>query len=450
MARVKQLLYLMMMVAFVHSYAQDVMLDSSSQAYIYAYPLVLTDVSMRAMIQKGAQINQFTHLRQLPTDEFRTIVRPNIDTLYSNAWIDLSQGPIVLSLPDTHGRYYLIQIMDAWTNVFASLGKRTTGTKALNVLLVGPSWNGNAPKKMKVVHAPTNIIWILGRTQTNGKKDYDFVRKIQDGYMLTPLRCWHKKCDDAVQDNDVIVDTTVSPEAQVAEMGAQEFYAIFAQALKKNRPAKADRAMIAQLKKIGIFVGQSFDVSQISDDLLDVLNKGMKLGRKKIADAAGKLGKMVNGWDIFYDIGTYGTNYLMRALIAHLGVGANLPQDALYPTAFVDGDGNILNGKNKYVIHFDKKNIPPVNAFWSITLYDEKSYLVPNEINRFGLGDRDSLTFNKDGSLDIYIQSAAPEEDKQANWLPAPEGVFNLSMRLYWPKKSALKGVWVPPAIIIQ
>lgn len=173
----------------------------------------------------------------------------------------------------------------------------------------------------------------------------------------------------------------------------------------------------------------------------------MNEATKSINKNVDNIGKIINGWGVALDIGKYGTDYLKRATVAKIGIGANLPQDAVYPTAFVDSQNQKLNGKNKYVIHFDKNNLPPANAFWSITLYDQKSFLIPNSINRYALGDRDNLKYNKDGSLDIYIQNKPTNKNIVSNWLPAPVGSFNLTMRIYWPKKSVLNGTWTPPAI---
>lgn len=442
--------------------SQKDLFESGVQAYIYGYPLVLMEItkkimthgspSYKSMMRPQASINEFAHVPVFPTDAFTAIVRPNVDTLYSFAWLDLSGEPLILSVPNTYARYYLLEIMDAWTNVFSSIGKRTTGTKAQNFVLIGPSWKGELPKKMTVIQSPTAMALLLGRTQTNGKDDYDAVHAIQAGYTLTPLSTWQKKAVCLRQVDDTAFDETfdikTAPVDQVAALNAQEFFTLFAQALKNNPMARRDYAMIEKLRNIGIEPGQDFDGNRLSSEMMDTLGKSIAQAKRAITDKAQNIGKMVNGWNVLLDeVGTYGVDYLTRAIIAYIGIGANLPQDAVYPTAFVDADGKVLRGKHNYLLHFDKNSLPPVNAFWSVTLYNSKSFLVPNSIGRYALGDRDILSYNKDGSLDIYIQHESPKGNKETNWLPAPEGDFNLTLRMYWPKPTVLKGIWNPPAL---
>ncbi|MGC2310847.1 MAG: DUF1254 domain-containing protein [Candidatus Babeliaceae bacterium] len=417
------------------------------KAYIYAYPLVIMTVTQQAMTYRGIS-NKFVNIPTFPTYTFKNIVRPNVDTLYSFAWLDLSQEPLILSVPDTQGRYYLMELMDAWTNVFASLGKRTTGTKAQHFALVGPFWEGTLPQDIKKIKAPTSMVLILGRTQTNGKDDYTFVHQIQIHYTLTSLPEWDRSLITTSSCTfwGSALSQQVAPVDKVAQMDVQTFYTVFTQALKNNPPQKQDCQILTELKKIGIEPGKDFEHTTLSSNIMSSLNKAMKEAQKTIAQKKDTI-KTTNGWAMIFDIGTYGTDYLMRALIAQMGIGANLPQDALYPTAFIDSKGRPLNGAYNYVIHFDKDKLPPVNAFWSITLYNSKNFLVKNSIERYAIGDRDNFQLNQDGSLDIYIQHKTPGKDKELNWLPAPAADFNLTMRLYWPKKSVLNKKWDPPAI---
>ena len=420
--------------------SQQEAFDSGVKAYIYAYPLVLMKVTREAQDTH----NNFVHISVFPTDTFKDIVRPNVDTLYSFAWLDLSQGPLILSVPNTHGRYYLIELMDAWTNVFGSIGKRTTGTKAQDFAIVAHGWKGTLPKGIKKVEAPTSMVLMLARTQTNGKDDYSFVRKIQAGYKLTPLG------SEYTPEKKVSYGTAIgnkeAPVDQVAQMDAKNFYTVFAQMLKDNSPQPQDAPLLTELKKIGIEPGKDFASSEISDEIMNALDKAIPAAKRKISKKRDII-KTINGWSMMFDIGTYGTDYLLRAMIAQMGIGANLPEDALYPTAFVDSEGHQLTGKYKYIMHFNKDQIPPVNAFWSVTMYNAQSFLVKNSLDRYALGDRDHIRFNKDGSLDMYIQHESPGKDKESNWLPAPVDSFNVTMRLYWPKESVLDGTWHPPAI---
>jgi len=434
-------LFIILLIKETNTLTPKEMLDIGKEAYIYAYPLVLMNVTKKVMGQR-TPINQFFNVPIFPDDKFTDIVRPNVDTLYSTAWLDLSKCPIILSVPDTHDRYYLMQIMDAWTNVFVSIGKRTTGTKAKQFIIVGPDWKGDAPQNYEKIQAPTNTVWLLGRTQTNGKKDYGFVHNIQDGFKLITWKCSH----DITEFNDSI-EITESPAQYVDKMGTKIFFEVFAKALKGNKLPIQDKVIFDKMKQIGLNFDCNLDAFKLQANTIKNLNSAIKEAKKELLIKAKTSGKVVNGWRIFYNLGNYGKDYLKRALVALIGIGANLPQDAIYPTTFIDSEGNKLNGKNKYVIHFDKNNLPPVNAFWSITAYNSKSYLVANPINRYALGDRDELQFNKDGSLDIYIQHDQPDKEFESNWLPAPKDDFNLTMRLYWPKKSVIDGAWKPSAV---
>jgi len=426
--------------------AADAFSDIGIETYIYAYPLVVMETTKNIMTQDGAHKNIFIHSAEFPTEAYKSIVRPNVDTLYSFAWLDLSEQPLVLSVPDTQERYYLIECMDAWTNVFASLGKRTTGTKAQKFIMVGPNWQGNAPENLIKIKAPTNMVLLLGRTHTYGPQDYAAVHAIQEGYTLTTLSDWlhDKKSTKQAQAKNIYLTNAMiaqqkAPVDVVAAMDAETFYTTFVQSLKNNPPALEDGPMIKKLEKIGI---------NRSDEnfSFQMLHDSMKKASEKI-QAHYRTLKKINGWGIMLNIGTYGTDYLTRAMTAAMGIGANIPEDAVYPTAFVDAHNNPLMGKNNYRIHFKKGELPPVNAFWSLTLYNAESFLIQNSLHRYALNDKDPLYFNPDGSLDIYIQHASPEKKLENNWLPAPEGIFNLTMRLYWPKKSVLDGSWVPPAI---
>jgi hypothetical protein len=430
----------------------------AQDAYIYGYPLVLMDASRAKLtdvphpIGAGlAPTNQFGHVKTFPDATFTDVVSPNADTLYSSAWLDLAQGPIILSVPDTHGRYYLLPMLDGWTNVFASPGKRTTGTGKGNFAITGPNWTGSLPAGLKEIKSPTDMAWIIGRTQTNGKSDFKAVNAIQAQYKLTPLRAWGKPYTPPSDvPTDPKADMKTPPVDAVAAMDAATFFNRLAMLMKNNPPAAADAPMVAKLASIGVVPGQSFDLNKNGSDTAKAITDGVDDGKKKVAELAHNPwnNKPVNGWMITTrDIGIYGTNYDARAGIDCVGLGANIPDDAVYPLARSDGDGNPLNGANKYVVHFDKRQTPPVNAFWSLTAYTAKQTFVANPINRYAIGDRDKLKFNPDGSLDIYLQHDSPGKAKESNWLPADAGSFNVSLRLYWPKEQVLTGAWTPPPI---
>ncbi|MGB6191457.1 MAG: DUF1254 domain-containing protein [Terracidiphilus sp.] len=431
--------------------------STARDAYVFGFPLVLMDTSRAKMTNVpspsegfSAPRNQFANAKTFPDATFTDVVSPNADTLYSSAWFDLSQGPMVLSVPDTHGRYYLMPMLDAWTNVFASPGKRTTGTGKGDFAITGPGWTGTLPAGMKQIKAPTNMVWLIGRTQTNGKSDYAAVHAIQAGYRLTPLSAWGKPYTPAQGTTDPSVDMKASPVETVAAMDASAFFSRLAALMQANSPAPEDAPMVARMAAIGVVPGQQFTISKNGADIGKAIADGVNDGKQRVKDLGQNPGniKIVNGWMIATkDIGTYGTNYDARAGVAWAGLGANIPDDAVYPLARTDGEGQPLDGANRYVIHFDKGQTPPVNALWSLTMYNAKQAFVANPLNRYAIGDRDRLKFNPDGSLDIYLQHESPGKEKESNWLPADAGSFNVAMRLYWPKEPVLSGIWTPPPI---
>lgn len=417
-----------------------------TQAYIYAYPLVLMEMTKRVFINRRAPINQFEHAAEFPSPELKDVVRPNVDTLYSNAWLDLSREPLILSVPDTKGRYYLIQLLDAWTETFAVPGKRTTGTKAGHFAIVGPNWKGTLPKGTREIKSPTNMVWIIDRTQTNGIADYTNVHQIQHGFKLTALSAWGKAATSPLpHPANSSPDLNLPPPQQVARMNAATFFKTFASLLKSNAPHAADALFLAQLKALGIEEGKDFDVGSLAPQTAKGLERAVKDTPKLLTGNLIKNRPLKNGWGLFEKIGRYGTAYLERASVALIGLGALAPEDAVYGGTTLDSEGQTLKGNNRYVLHFDKNAMPPVQAFWSITVYAPDGYFAANPINRYAIGDRDKLAFNQDGSLDLYIQHEKP--GKESNWLPIPEGEFSLSLRLYWPKPDATNGAWKPPSV---
>jgi hypothetical protein len=428
--------------------------DIGLQAYLYFYPLVTMDITRRVMTngenesEAFGPMNEFHHKRAYPPASDRSVVRLNFDTLYSKAWLNLTDGPMIVSVPDTEGRYYLLPMLDMWTDVFASPGKRTTGTMTGNFAIALQCWNGTLPAGVSRIDAPTPYVMIVGRTQTNGVSDYDAVHKVQDGYRITPLSQWGKEAQKPPITYDPTIDMKTPPLVQVNSMPASTFFTYAAEVIKKNPPHITDEPLVAQMKSIGIEPGKSFDFEKLDPATQMALEKATVDGLEMINESIPIIGKVVNGWSMNTNtMGVYGNYYLKRAVIAMIGLLANLPEDAIFPQLLVDANGKDLNGNNSYLLHFNKSELPPVNAFWSATMYDAQGFQVANELNRFAIGDRDNLTYNKDGSLDIYIQHGSPGPDKESNWLPAPKGPLSVVMRLYWPKMEALDGRWVPPAV---
>jgi hypothetical protein len=424
----------------------------AQEAYVFLYPLITMDVSRRQLtnIEPGKMvgrgpINTFTHMRAFPDAAFREVVRPNFDTLYSSGWLDLTKEPMIVSVPDTQGRYYLLPMLDMWTDVFAAPGKRTSGTAAADYAIVPPGWSGTLPAGVEQISAPTPYVWIIGRTQTNGPKDYAAVHKLQDGFRMTPLSQWGKAPTPVSAMIDPGVDMKTPPLHQVNRMPAERYFAYGAELMKTNPPHITDWSTLARLKRIGIEPGK-FDPGKADPA---ALARGAAAGLKLMQDKLPTLARVTNGWQMNTDtMGVYGNYYLKRAIVAMVGLGANQIDDAIYPLNVVDADGKPIAGENRYVLSFKKEELPPVDAFWSLTMYDAEGFQVPNPINRFAIGDRDALKFNPDGSLDIYIQHQNPGPDRESNWLPAPpSGPLGLTLRLYAPKPPVADGRWNPPPI---
>jgi hypothetical protein len=432
-------------------------LDTGVLAVMYGLPLVIMDLTMQVATNvasprgMAAPVNQFAHVPRFPAADFKQVVRANVDTLYSSAFLDLSQGPLVLSVPATHGRYYLLPMFDAWTNVFASPGTRTTGDGAGDFAIVGPGWTGELPPRLHLLRSPTNLVWILGRTQTNGPDDYAAVHAVQAGFRLTPLSAFGSPYIAPDGTDNPGIDGETPPVEKVKAMTAARYFAVLARLLESNPPAAADAPVLAKLATLGIVPGEPFDPSRLEPSVAAAIEGSVPAALEKLQRGRKALGKMSNGWgSLGTSLGDFGTDYESRAIVALIGFGANLPADAIYPTAYVDSEGHPLHGANRYVLHFDKGLLPPVRAFWSVTLYDPESFFADNPIHRFAISSWMPLNVGSDGSIDVYLQHESPGKDNEANWLPAPEGSFNLTMRMYWPNEkppSILDGSWAPPAL---
>ena len=425
-------------------------------AYLYFYSPVTMDLTRKQLTNQepspggiGGPMNRFANVGAFPSADVRVVVRPNFDTLYSSGWLDLTKEPIVVSAPDTGGRYYLLPMLDMWTDVFASPGWRTTGTGAGNFLVTPPGWSGTVPDGFTQIDAPTPYVWIIGRTKTDGPADYDAVHKIQDGYKITPLSQWGKEPMAPEVKIDHSIDMKTPPKVTVDTMPPGKFFAYAAELLKLHPPHITDQPMIARLKRIGFEVGKSFDLDKADPAVQKGLASAPEDAQKLMAWKVPTLARIANGWSMNTDtMGVYGNYYLKRAIVTQLGLGANLPSDAIYPLNLADDTGKPLDGASNYTIHFDKSQIPPVDAFWSITLYDPAGFQVANPLDRFAVSSWMPFKTNPDGSLDLYFQNESPGADKEANWLPAPKGPFNLTMRLYAPKSDALTGKWNPPPVV--
>ncbi len=426
----------------------------ATDAYIFGYPLVTMEMTRRVMTNtetpKGskAPMGQFANLRHFPGPSFRDVTAPNADTLYSVAWVDLSKEPYILHVPNERGRYYLMPLIDGWTSVFSSIGTRTTGTDPGNYALTGPFWQGTLPSGIKKYRSATNLVWILGRTYSSGTpEDYKQVHEIQDRYSLTPLSAFGKSYSPPNGEFNPQIDMKTPVRDQVNAMDGVTFFNLLTELMKSNPPTSKDDPLIEKMKSIGIIAGVPLDLNQMDPSTAKAIQQAPTRGLEKIMDQEAQAENQVNGWNISLMTGSYGTNYLQRAYVAAIGLGANLPRDAIYPYTTVNGEGNPLTGSKKYVLHFAKDGLPPVKGFWSLTMYNSEYFFVPNVLQRYALGSRDRLMKNLDGSIDLYIQKESPGKENESNWLPAPEGPFKLMLRLYWPQEEILSGSWVPPAV---
>jgi hypothetical protein len=434
----------------------------AEDAYIYGYSLITTEVtyvqSSNVPRAEGlhAPPNQFVNIPRYPPANYRGVSAPNADTLYSIASIDLSE-PIVFSHPDMGDRFYLMEIVDLWMHdLESSPSKRTAGGKAANYLLTGPGWSGSVPDGMKHIPMATRYMIILGRTYADGsERDYKAVNELQAQYKLTPLSAWGKPYTyqaPPVNPNPGF-SMTEKPQAAIIAMGTEGYFNLMAKLMATAAPpAAGDAPILARMAKIGIEPGRPFELSRLDPAVQAALKDVPQTALKKIEANKDILGRIENGWVITKGLGTYGTDYMKRAVVAAFGWPANQELDAVYPYTEVDSSGQKLNGANKYTLTFRKGATPPVNGFWSITMYEINQgwWFVPNALNKFTVSPRNDLKYDADGSLTLYFQNESPGADKEANWLPAPKGDFIAMLRMYWPKDQSptiLNGSWKPPGV---
>ncbi len=436
--------------------------DLATDAYVFGYPLVTMEYTRRVLTnaaESGAQaapMGQFVRMREYPNAQFKAVTAPNADTLYTTAWFDVDKQPWLISVPDMGDRYFLLPMLDGWTNVFASPGTRTTGGKAQTFAITGPNWHGSLPEGVTEYKSPTAMVWLLGRIYCTGTpEDYQVVHKLQDEITAVPLSDHGKPYTPAPGKVDPAVDMKTAVREQVHALDGPKYFGLLADLMKANPAVAADSGMMGKLAKVGVVPGQSFDSTKLDPVVSAAIAKAPKAAQDKImtgdktAVAAGDL-KFANGWQYSTSLGEYGTNYLLRAYIAAIGLGANLSKDAIYPKSEGPDADLKYDGSQNYVLHFDKGKLPPVKGFWSLTMYNSDYFFVDNPLNRYTLSQRNDLKTNPDGSVDLYIQAENPGPEKESNWLPAPKDKFILMLRLYWPTEtqpSLLDGSWLPPQV---
>jgi hypothetical protein len=437
--------------------------QAAAQAYLYGYPLVYSLNEIAAFVAGGdrfpmrADLNNFGYARRLAGPEFE-FVSPNNDTVYCVAMCDLSQGPLVLHVPDTAGRYYVMECIDAWSNNFAYPGTRATGTAQSEFLLAPTGYGGPTPAGMRVIHAPTDVFVIAGRIQVDGEDDLPAVNALQDQFTLTALGVYNGGADPGP------LAGLPQPDPRVGE--ELEWWERFRVALAAFPPPHADAPFVAACEKLGLISPDSPYVDR-DPEHAKVLTEAAKVGQAKIEELMKQVHASPAGWQSamhlfdynldFFEIGAIDAPqwkiadrtraYVTRAIVARGGLWGNHGYEADYEIIWVDADGQPLHGANSYELRL--RTPPPVDAFWSLTMYDaDRFYLVANAAQRYSIGDRTpGLTFADDGSVTLYIGKDSPGPNKQANWLPAPDGPFRPILRMYQPQEQVLDGTYQLPAI---
>jgi hypothetical protein len=432
--------------------------DIATLAYIWGFPLVtmerqfnfVTNPNIPPGIGRGPanMKSDGSCATELADASFTDVVTPNSDTLYCLIQFDLTNEPIVIVVPPIEDRYYSFEFLDAYTNVFTYVGTRTTGSTGGTYLLAGPDWKGQVPEGMTKLWSPTNLAWLITRTLVKGPADVANVNAIQDQFDVRPLSVFQGKpaSQPTTEQANASQAIPIGPQPTLIAPTGIKIYDEIGQAMSGNPLNPPDPALVDKLTSLGIGPGMT-PSTQANDTIKAALQTGISEGQKMIDTKVANIGTIVNGWLINTGAGIYGSDYLNRAAIAQLGLGANVPQEALYPATFTDSQGQPLSGANNYTLHFDSGQTPPVDAFWSVSMYNNKSLFVDNPLNRYSINPYSELKNNTDGSLDLYIQNQSPGPDKESNWLPAPTDSFNMVLRTYLPQPQVLNGTWQPPGV---
>lgn len=406
------------------------------QAYLYGYPLVVAAKTRGDMTRRLAPLGEFAYSESLASPAFHEIVTPNSDTLYLNAWLDLSKSPVLLEVPnDPQNRYYTVQMLDAYTNTFHNESNRSTQQQARQSIIVGPGWSGPLPKHLKRIDAPTNTVWLVGRVEVKDKQDLPaalaFEKQIRI-HPLLPSRLERSK--------------RTAPAVPADALQSLSFYRVMTDMIRHNPPPACDNVLLHQFALAGIDVQAGFDPARLDPATRVGLQRALQDGPRIVQNGFFPYTTVKNGWGSFSPIGTYGDDFLARAYIAYSGLAANVPAEEAYFRALTDSANRPLSGAKKYLLHFDRDQIPRTTAFWSINVYTPASYLAQTKANRSSVrSNNGTLQLNPDGSLDIAIQQEPPK-DKQVNWLPTPSGDFNLVLRIFAPEQGSQgPGYTLPP-----
>jgi hypothetical protein len=424
-------------------------------AYIYTFSIVEVERSLynfTHLLSPGQFVyfggwNRFWVSSILFTPDIKAIVSPNNDTQYGSAAVDLSKEPVLIYTQDIGDRYYSYQIMDAHANSFAYLGTQATNGKEGVYALVGPNWEGELPEGVEEIKSPTPHVWLAARILVDNSDEIPVVTEIYRKNTIAPLSSFQKE-----KGNDLEIARPDQLDEPL-DIEGLKYFRFANEVLSINHPDEHEKAIINLFSKIHIDPDSDFNLNTIPDNIKKGLKKAIPIAKEVILNQTSNLGENMNGWDLAkVDWGIYGDNYIQRAAVALEQLATNTPVEALYASGRVDDKGEKLNGKNKYILKFKKGETPPVNAFWSLTMYDVPNYfLVHNDLKRYAIGDRSGMKYNEDGSLEIYIQNESPGTDKESNWLPAPGGPFYMLLRMYNPKDEILKGDYsLPPIQILK
>jgi hypothetical protein len=413
----------------------------AEEAYAFFYPLVIMEKTRQTHMAVGSEMGRLFHQRKRSTHKERTVARPNADTLFSSVWLDLNNGPVILKTPESLGRYYMYQVLDAWSDTICVVGSRTVGEGPTSVAFVPTGWTGHLPEGVFAVTAPTRTLWIIGRVYVAGDDDLSAALAFQNAVELI-----QSQGSNEATTKELFPPVTMPPVAQVGALSAEEFFNLGAALMARETPHGTDGSQLLRLARLGFLPGKVFKFSEQSEEVQEALGSAPLSVLPRLKRPRNDPFAMVNGWHINRSqIGVWANSYFLRALVALVGLAANPVEDALYPGLLKDSEGNRIDGAVNYKLHFEPGNTPPADAFWSITAYDADGFLIENELNRYCIGSSDQIEYNEDGSLDIYLGPTLPSESPLSNWLPTCEGGSNPSLRLYDPRPEAYDGTWKPP-----
>ena len=415
-----------------------------SEAYAYAFPLVIMDATKtlstntETPVPGRAPVNQFIHAQKLADAQFRTVVTPNVDTIYTQAWLDVGSEPLLYVMPEAD-RFFNVQILDAWTNTVAVLKEAGVYAFAL------PDWTGELPDDAIRIDVPTATAWLIARIVLSGPEDLPNVYEIQQKMQLKPLSAYRTGGVYAAPAGVYSAENEFVPVEKVLSMGPADFFNTANALMQSNPPASDDAQILDRIAEINVGPGMEFDARILPGDVAGEWKQMLQQLRSKLLAESANYAVQLGQWKYFGPpIGDFGTEYVYRAMVALAGLGANTVDVAVYPKTDVDDTGARLAGDKTYVLHFE--TLPPIleGGFWSVTAYGSDDFLIDNPIDRYCVNDRTDFKLNEDGSLDVILSSVQP--DDPANWLPVSGDAIHLYMRIYTPDMAALSN-WQPPVV---